>query len=332
MPGQTLKGKPRKRVRRTRRTRENATVCGLSAPRIEVLARGLSQLRTTSCTRARLAIALHTSDAHKREVFDAAVSSWLYETYRLVLDGLQQAIAEIRQVKPDLEPLMILRSAEEPVSLALAEGLGHIPLHKDKPEKQRHKLHLKDRLSSLGAGGKSLNFEDLLADDGALEWLRECSSDWLKLACDDPAEGVGCFLQWRAPAWAVAETNSTDGRATHEETQILFDDVAGKLRDSLNNARFDAFEPLRGQQHRKTPRNFRMIQRQAIARIRSANRNLSDHKKIASILDKQKVPLPTDVLPFSSPEERTWMRALQHPNYTAKIRTMFSQGRPSPTP
>jgi len=284
VPGQTIKSKRRKRVRRKTRTREKPAVSSSFAPRIEILARQLSQLQIASCTRARLDITLHTSDAHKREVFDAALCSWLYETYKLVLGGLQQAIADIRQVRPGSEPLMIFRSAEEEVSIALAEGLGHTPLHKDKLEKQKHKCRPKDRLSSLGAGGKSQNLEDLIADDGALDWLREYSADWLKLACDDPAEGIGCFLQWRAPAWAVAETNSADGRATPEETQILFDDVAGRLRNSLNNARFDAFEPLRGQ-NRKTPRNFRMIQRQAIARIRSADRSLRDHKKIASILD-----------------------------------------------
>ena len=330
MPGQTIKSKRRKRVRRKRRTREKPAVSSSFAPRIEILARQLSQLQIASCTRARLDITLHTSDAHKREAFDAALSSWLYETYKLVLGGLQQAIADIRQVRPGSEPLIIFRSAEEEVSLALAEGLGHTPLHKDEPEKQKYKWHPKDRLCSLGAGSRSQNLEDLLADDGALDWLREYSADWLKLACDDPAEGIGYFVQWRAPAWAVAETNSADGRATPEETQILFDDVAGRLRNSLNNARFDAFEPLRGQQNRKTPRNFRMIQRQAIARIRSADRSLRNHKKIASILDKQKVPLPADVLPLSPAEERTWTRALQHRNYTAKIKTMFSQGRPSP--
>lgn len=330
MPGRTIKGKHRKRVRRTRRTRENATVYGLSAPQIEMLARELSQLRIASCTRARLDIALRTSDAQKQEVFDAAVSSWLYETYKLVLRGLEQAITEIRQVKPCSEPLVVFRSAEEQVSLALADGLGHTLLHKDKPEKQKHKLHPKDRLSRLGAGVKSQNLENFLADDGALEWLHEYSCDWVKLACDDPTQGFGSFLQWRAPAWAVAETTSADCRATPEETQILLDDIAGKLR-YLNNARFDAFEPSRGQHNRKTIRKFRTIQRQAIARIRSANRNLRDHKKIASMLDKEKVSLPPDVLPFSPAEERTWTRALQHSNYTARIKTMFSQGRPSPT-
>src|SRR5664280_266580 len=328
--------KKRKRVARKRRAPANVSGLPVYTPKIDALADKLSRLRRQSCEEARQNIELRTAPRKKREVFEGALSSWVNDTYNLVLgeleNHLQQATAKIGQS----EPLTAFRWAEEQVSLALARGRGYTRLDKNKRQTQDEAL-LRTRLSSLGTMAKRSAKrnkqgieDDLTADDGALGWLREYSSEWVKLACNDPADGVWALFEWRAPAWAV-ESGGVSDRATAEETENLLNGAAARLRESLENARFDAFAPWRERKKTKPARNFRTPQRQAIARIRLALPRAT-HKDIASRLDKEGIHLPSRYLPTLPEDQRTWMRALMHRNYERTIKTMFSQGRPSSRP
>ncbi len=322
-----------KRKRAARKRRAPAKVSGLPAytPLIDELAEKVSRLRRQSCERARLDIKLHSSAEDKREVFKGALCSWTDDTYALVLDGLrnhlQYAIAEIGQSAP----LTAYRWAEEQVSLALARGLGHTTLPKNQEHRKKHEASLRSRLSGLGAVTKQSakrnkqDSEDLIADDGALEWLREYSTEWVKLACDDPTDRIWVLMEWRAPAWAVG-SDSVGDRATAEETENLLNDAAGKLRSSLENARFDAFEPLPGQKKRKPPRKITKPLRQAIERLWRQYPG-AQYKDIAFYADQNKVPTFAGWrLP---PGEDTWTKATINPRFADKVKKFIFDCRPS---
>ena len=330
--------KKRKRVARKRRAPANVSGLPVYTPKIDALADKLSRLRRQSCEEARHDIELRTAPKKKREVFESALSSWANDTYKLVLDELKNHLQHaIAKPAGQSDPLIAFRWAEEHVSLALAHGLGYTRPYENKKRRTQDEALLRTRLSSLGAMAKRSAKrnkqgieDDLTADDGALGWLREYSSEWVKLACNDPADGVWALFEWRAPAWAV-ESGGVSDRATAEETENLLNGAAARLRESLENARFDAFAPLRERKKTKPARNFRTPQRQAIARIRLALPRAT-HKDIASRLDKEGIHLPSRYLPTLPEDQRTWMRALMHRNYERTIKTMFSQGRPSSRP
>jgi hypothetical protein len=324
--------KKRKPVARKRRA--PAEVSGLPA---YALADNLSRLRRQSCEEARRDIELRTAPKKKREVFESALSSWANDTYKLVLDELKNHLQHaIAKPGGQSDPLIAFRWAEEQVSLALAHGLGYTRLYENKKRRTQDEALLRTRLSSLGTMAKRSAKrnkqgieDDLTAGDGALGWLREYSSEWVKLACDDPADGVWALFEWRAPAWAV-ESESASDRATAEETENLLNDAAARLRDSLENARFDAFASLREQKTAKPSRNFTTPQRQAIERIGLRN-PVASIKEIADMLDQQKprVPILSDWLSFQPEDERTWTRALGHELYRARVKKMISEVRSS---
>src|SRR5664280_3074382 len=93
--------KKRKRVARKRRAPANVSGLPVYTPKIDALADKLSRLRRQSCEEARRDIELRTAPRKKREVFEGALSSWVNDTYKLVLDelknNLQHAIVKLGQ-------------------------------------------------------------------------------------------------------------------------------------------------------------------------------------------------------------------------------------------
>ena len=263
-----------------------------------------------------------SSPGAKRDALDSGLSSWTGAIYKLVRDSLQEYVKHALVENRKSFSSQVLRWAEEQTSVGLAEGLGYIRVHENKKQQNRYIHELRGRLSSLGARARVQR-----ANDPA-RWLREYSSEWMKLACDDPRDGLSQFIGWRAPAWACDSAgHSIDDRATEEQTENLLRGVASDLRTSLENARFDAFDPFLQQHPRsKPPRKFASPHLRAMERLWLHNPNASA-KDIAHLLDKESVSIPTDWLRSFSPDQRTWTRILNHLNYKNKATKMICEVR-----
>jgi len=340
MPG--LRGKhgrkKRKVAAREKRTGTDAAGLPIYTLRIHTIARDLSRLAIESRERTNREIRRYTCPRDKRDSLLAGLSSWTEGIYKIVRGGLRGYVRYAMKAHQQAFSFRALRFAEEQVSIALAEGLGHAKLHANEQEWQRHLGLVKARLSSLGAAAKESSkrraanpeVTQMLVDDGALEWLRAYSSEWMKLACDDPRDGLEVFIGWQAPAWAVdSESDSGSDRATIEETENLLNFAAAELRKALETASFDAFEAfLQKDEKPSSARNFSTRHTQAIARLLQRHPKATT-KDIAQMLDQQRPPLPIldTWLTFSPPEQRTWTRALLHSKYANRVKKMVSDVR-----
>ena len=275
-PPTTRKRSIKKPKARQQKRRTGTQVLALPeyTPHVPIIAQDLHSLTIESRERTNREIKRCTSLREKHDALSSGIASWKKGTYEIVRQGLLDLVRSVISSRHEPFSLRLFQFAERSVSLALTEGLGPARVNEKREHHGRYLDEVKARLSNLGrAPNAETGDPSLKTDDPNLQWLRELSSEWVKLACDDPADGVWLFFKWQAPKWACESTDdSSTERATDEQTDSVLNEAAAQLRDALENARFDAYKLLSGHQVTvKPPRNFEQVHRRAIERLWRSN-------------------------------------------------------------
>jgi hypothetical protein len=221
----------------------------------------LHRATVLSYERTRALIKTQPAVSDKQDTLWRELDAWTYDVYMQIRNSLRERAQSAILLDQGAEPFAIWKSIQEQVGIVLSRAFAYSRTQVAIPIPRIPKVCDLDSRSRCSACAFA-------------RWVRDCSREWLRLACEDPVSGIGVFIDWRAPAWAAkdyrnrAEAGLTiDTRASVSATESLIERGAAAFRSALQNSLHDAFEWFIQQPQFSWAPTFNSPLRKAIAKL-----------------------------------------------------------------